>query len=91
MGREPTPSAWREDRLGIMVGDGKTAFGRRRSADAGIRRVQQTLLLRRRRPRRRLVGHLSALRRVHGSDGAMGTPVAVQEEVEYGLVSLNNI
>ena len=28
--------------------------------------------------------------RVQGSGGAIGTPVAVQEEVEYGLVSLNN-
>ena len=26
-----------EDRLGIMVGDGKAAFGRRRSADAANR------------------------------------------------------
>jgi len=28
---------------------------------------------------------------VQGSGGAIGTPVAVQVEVEYGLVSLNNI
>ena len=46
-----------EDRLGIMVGDGKAAFGRRRSADAANREAyeeysRQALLLRRRRPRR---------------------------------------
>ena len=54
-----------EDRLGIMVGDGKAAFGRRRKKrgcgqPGGIRRVQQALLLRRRQPRRWQVAHLSA-------------------------------
>jgi len=30
-----------EDRLGIMVGDGKAAFGRRRSADAANREAYE--------------------------------------------------
>jgi len=30
-----------EDRLGIMLGDGKTAFGRRRSADAAKREAYE--------------------------------------------------
>jgi len=30
-----------ENRLGIMVGDGKAAFGRRRSADAANREVYE--------------------------------------------------
>ena len=30
-----------EDRLGIMVGDGKAAFGRRRSADATNREAHE--------------------------------------------------
>ena len=30
-----------EDRLGIMLGDGKAAFGRRRNADAGNREAYE--------------------------------------------------
>jgi len=73
-----------EDRLGIMVGDGKAAFGRRRSADAangqpgGIRRVQQALLLRRRRPRRWQVAHLSA-----AAAGAGGAAVRSEPQSPY--------
>jgi len=84
-----------DDRLGIMVGDGKAAFGRRRSADAANREAYEEYS---RHYCSGDGGHAGGrartkapLRRVQGSGGAIGTLVAVQVEVEYGLVSLNNI
>jgi len=73
-----------EDRLGIMVGDGKAAFGRRRSADAANREAYEEY------SRHYCSGDgdhaggrsraKAPLRLVQGS-GVIGSPVAVQEEV----------
>jgi len=79
-----------EDRLSIMLGDGKAAFGRRKSADAANREAYEEYS---RHYCSGDGGHAGgrsrAPLRLGQGNGAIGTPVAIQEEVEYGRVSLN--
>ena len=81
LGARANAECW-GDRLGIMVGDGKAAFGRRRSADAANREAYEEYS---RHYCSGDGGHAGGrartyapLRRVQGSGGVIGTPVAVE-------------